>query len=95
VVAAAMLPVPWNIVAMKLRFNGLANAYELFSYPVYRLDSHFNKIKENPDQLKRAIEAGLKANHYIRTQREGTVQFMEERLKIDRETALETSCPKY
>ena len=33
------------------------------------------------------IRAGIKANRYIRTQREGTIQFLMAWQKVDRETA--------
>jgi aspartyl/asparaginyl-tRNA synthetase len=36
------------------------------------------------------IEAGIKANHYIRTEREGTIQFLMEWQKVDREIATAT-----
>jgi len=37
--------------------------------------------------VKRVIRAGIKANRYIRTQREGTIQFLMAWQKVDRETA--------
>jgi hypothetical protein len=36
------------------------------------------------------IEAGIKANRYIRTEREGTIQFLMEWQKVDREIATAT-----
>jgi ABC-type nitrate/sulfonate/bicarbonate transport system substrate-binding protein len=45
------------------------------------------KIKERPDEVKRVIEAGIKANRYIRKEREGTIEFLMEWQKIDREIA--------
>ena len=40
--------------------------------------------------MKRVIKAGIKANQYIRANREGTIQFLMERQKIDRELAVAT-----
>ena len=45
------------------------------------------KIREKPDEIKRVIRAGIKANRYIRDNREGTIQFLIEWLKINREVA--------
>jgi ABC-type nitrate/sulfonate/bicarbonate transport system substrate-binding protein len=45
------------------------------------------KIKEKPDEVKRVIKAGIKATRNIRQNREGTIQFMTESSKIDREMA--------
>ncbi len=45
------------------------------------------KIKEKPDEVKRVIRAGIKAKRYIRSQRDGTIQFLMEWQKVNRETA--------
>ena len=88
--SAAMLPVPWDSRATKMGFISLARAHELFAYPDIGLTTTLNKIKERRDEVKRAIKAGIKANYYIRTNRGGTIQFMQEWLKTDRETATAT-----
>jgi len=88
--SAAMLPVPWDSRATKMGFISLARAYELFTYPDVGLVANLNKIKERPEEIKRVIKAGIKANRYIRTNRDGTIQFMQEWLKIDREIATAT-----
>ncbi len=48
------------------------------------------KIKEKPDEIKRVIKAGIKANRYIRTNRDGTIQFIVEWLKVNKEVATAT-----
>jgi ABC-type nitrate/sulfonate/bicarbonate transport system substrate-binding protein len=48
------------------------------------------KIKERPDEIKKVIKAGIRANNYIRTNREGTIQFLMSQQKIDREIAAAT-----
>ena len=65
----------------------LAKAYELFSYPDSGLVASVKKIKEKPDEVKRVIKAGIRANQYIRANRDGTIQFIMERQKIDRDLA--------
>ena len=80
--AAAMLPVPWDSRATKMGFISLARAHELFTYPDVGLVASLNKTKERPEEIKRAIKAGIKANRYVRTNRDGTIQFMQEWLKV-------------
>jgi ABC-type nitrate/sulfonate/bicarbonate transport system substrate-binding protein len=48
------------------------------------------KIQDKPDEIKRVIRAGIKANRYIRASRDGTVQFLTEWLKLNREAAAAT-----
>jgi ABC-type nitrate/sulfonate/bicarbonate transport system substrate-binding protein len=48
------------------------------------------KIRENPDQLKRVIKAGIKANRYLHANRDGTIQAIMQWMKVDKETAAAT-----
>ncbi len=41
-------------------------------------------------RLGDVIKAGIRANQYIRSNREGTIQFLMERQKIDRDVATAT-----
>jgi len=81
---------PIDFLGKKLGFVVLARAHELFSFPVSGLIASAKKIKERPDEIKRAIKAGIKANRYIRQNRDGTVPVMMEWLMIDREMAIAT-----
>jgi NitT/TauT family transport system substrate-binding protein len=87
-IAATTVPVPWDVHAKKMGFHVLAKAYELISYPEVGLVVTVRKIKERPDEIKRVIRAGIKANRYIRANREPTVQFHIDWLRIDRELAV-------
>jgi len=81
---------PIDFLGKKLGFVVLARAHELFNFPVSGLIASAKKIKERPDEIKRAIKAGIKANRYIRQNRDGTIPVMVEWLKIDREMAVAT-----
>jgi len=81
---------PIDFLGKKLGFVVLARAHELFSFPVSGLVASVSKIKERPDEIKRAIKAGIKANRYIRQNRDGTLPVMAEWLKIDKEMASAT-----
>ena len=71
-------------------FVVLARANELFSIPTSGLVASVKKIKEKPDEIKRVIKAGIKANRYIRQNREGAIRFMMEWMRIDKEMAMAT-----
>ncbi len=89
-VAAAVVPPPFDFLGKKLGFSILARAQDLLTYPEGGLSTTIKKIAERPDELKRVIQAGIKANRYIRAEREGTIQFLMEWQKIDREIATAT-----
>ena len=48
------------------------------------------KIKERPDEIKRVIKAGIKSSRYIKSNRDGTIQFLMDWQKIDNEIATAT-----
>jgi NitT/TauT family transport system substrate-binding protein len=81
---------PIDFLGKKLGFVVLARAHELFNFPVSGLIANAKKIKERPDDIRRAIKASIKANRYIRQNRDGTLPVMAEWLKIDNEMAAAT-----
>jgi NitT/TauT family transport system substrate-binding protein len=87
---ATVVPVPLDLQARKLGLNVLARAYEIFTYPEGGLVTTTKKIREKPDEVKRVIRAGIKGSRYIRTNRDGTIQFLMEWQRIDREIATGT-----
>ena len=89
-VAATIVGSPLDIEGQKLGLNILARSQELVSYPVAGLVATVKKIKERPDEIKRVIKAGIKANRYVRAEREGTIQFLTEWQKVDKEIAAAT-----
>jgi len=78
---------PLDFLGKKIGFVVLARAHELFSYPTSGIVASVKKIKEKPEEVKRVIKAGIKANRYIRQNRENTIQLMIEWSKTEKEMA--------
>ena len=89
-VDATILGPPLDFEAKKQGYNILVRANEVLVFPETGLVTAVKKIQEKPDEIKRVIRAGIKANRYIRGNRDGTVQFIMEWLKINREVATAT-----
>jgi ABC-type nitrate/sulfonate/bicarbonate transport system substrate-binding protein len=89
-VEAAILGPPLDFEARKQGFNILSRADEVMVLPETGLVAGLKKIHGKPDEIKRVIRAGIKANRYIRANRDGTVQFLTEWLKLNREAAAAT-----
>ena len=89
-VDAAVLGPPLDFAAKKQGHNVLARADEVLIFPETGLVASVKKIQDKPDEIKRVIRAGIKANRYIRANRDGTVQFLMEWLKLNREIAAAT-----
>jgi ABC-type nitrate/sulfonate/bicarbonate transport system substrate-binding protein len=88
--AATLGSAPIDFLGRKQGFVILASAHELFSYPASGLTASVKKIKEKPEEVKRVIKAGIKANRYIPQNRAGTIQVIADWLKIDQEMATAT-----
>ncbi|MGE5819896.1 MAG: ABC transporter substrate-binding protein [Deltaproteobacteria bacterium] len=89
-VEVAVLSPPADSEANKLGFNVLARAYELFKLPFTGLGANAKKLKEKPDEVKRMVKALLRANRFVRQNRDGAIQTMMEWMKTDRESAAAT-----
>jgi len=81
---------PLDFLGKKMGFVVLARAHELFSYPTSGVIASVKKIKEKPEEIKRVIKAGIKANRYVRQNRDDTIQFMMEWSKTDKEMTTAT-----
>jgi NitT/TauT family transport system substrate-binding protein len=78
VVEAAVISPPGDEEAKHLGFKIIARAYEVFTFPFVGLGTQVRKIKEKPDEVKRTIKALIKANRFIRQNRDGTIQALME-----------------
>ena len=56
-------------------------------FPTTAWERILRKIKERPDQVKRAIRALIKANNYIRKNRDGTIRVLVDWAKTKPELA--------
>jgi len=88
--AATLGSAPLDFLGKKQGFVVLASAHELFNYPASGLIAAVKKIKEKPEEVKRVIKAGIKANRYILQNRAGSIQVIADWLKIDQEMATAT-----
>ncbi|HEX6438729.1 MAG TPA: ABC transporter substrate-binding protein [Candidatus Binatia bacterium] len=71
----------------KQGYNIMARAYELFSFPYLGLGTHTRKIKEKPDEIRRTIKATIRANRFIRDNRDEAVRTLVGWGKVERDFA--------
>ncbi|MSP37687.1 MAG: ABC transporter substrate-binding protein [Deltaproteobacteria bacterium] len=86
----AMVPPPFDVEGKKLGYIVLARTHELLSFPQSGLAIHAKRLKDKPDEIKRMIKAGIKANGYIRSNRDGTIKFLMEWQRAGAEIAAAT-----
>jgi NitT/TauT family transport system substrate-binding protein len=84
---ATVATVPTEYLGRKMGFPIMVRSEDLFTYPFSGLTAHVKKIKEKPDEVKRVIRAGIKANRYMRSNRDGTIPVLMSTYRIDKEVA--------
>jgi NitT/TauT family transport system substrate-binding protein len=88
--AATVMAVPGDYEATKMGFGILARVHELITFPDSGLVTTTKKIKEKPSEVRNVIKAGIVANRYIRSEREGTIQFLASSNRSSKELATAT-----
>jgi NitT/TauT family transport system substrate-binding protein len=84
---ATVATVPTEYLGRKMGFPIIVRSEDLFTYPFSGLTAHVKKIKEKPDEVKRVIRAGIKANRYMRSNRDGTIPVLMSTYRIDKDVA--------
>jgi NitT/TauT family transport system substrate-binding protein len=87
VVDVVVISPPADTQMERQGYRILARAYELFSFPYLGLGTHTRKIKEQREEIRRVIRATIRANRFIRENREEAVQTLIAWGKVEREFA--------
>ena len=87
IVDVIVISPPADLEGKKFGFRVLARAYELFNFPFVGLGANLKKINEKPDEVKRVIKALIKANRYIRSNRDGSIAVLAEWSRASKENA--------
>jgi NitT/TauT family transport system substrate-binding protein len=87
VVDVVVISPPADAQMEKQGYRILARAYELFSFPYLGLGTHLKKIKERQGEIRRTIKATVRANRFIRDNREEAVRILVDWGKVERDYA--------
>jgi NitT/TauT family transport system substrate-binding protein len=90
IVDVAVLSPPTDTEAQRQGYRVLSRFFEIYKMPFTGVGTHLKKLKERPDEVKRMTKALLRANLFVRSNREGTIQTMMDWIKVDRESAAAT-----
>jgi NitT/TauT family transport system substrate-binding protein len=90
IVDVAVLSPRTDSEATRSGYRVLSRFFEHFTMPFTGVGANTKKLKEKPDEVKRMVKALLRANRFVRANREGTIQTMMDWIKVDRESAVAT-----
>jgi len=88
-VAAAIMPVPWNLRMKKKGFVELSFAGGLLSEPLTGISTSAAKVEKNPEQIRKVLRGYLRSLRALRRDRADVTQFIGQRFNLDGETAAE------
>jgi NitT/TauT family transport system substrate-binding protein len=86
-VDVAVIAPPGDALGRQMGFNVLVRAYEVFSFPFIGIGANVKTIKEKPEEVKKVVKGMLRANRFIREDKEGAVRILMEWGKVEREHA--------
>jgi NitT/TauT family transport system substrate-binding protein len=87
-VEVAVVAPPTDAVAKQMGFTILTRAYEVFNFPFIGVGANLKAIKERPVEVKKVIKAMVRANRFIREDKEGAVKILVEWGKVERDHAV-------
>jgi len=86
-IAASMLSAPHSLRAEKDGFTRIAVTRDYIDVPGTAFVAHADKIKKQPQMVKRFLRASLRAMNYIRENRADTTQMIVREFGMDQEIA--------
>ena len=86
-VDVAVIAPPGDALGRQMGFNVLLRAYEVFSFPFIGIGANLKTIKERPDEVRKVVKAMVRANRFIREDKDGSVRILMEWGKVEREHA--------
>jgi sulfonate transport system substrate-binding protein len=86
-VDVAVIAPPGDAMGRQMGFNVLLRAYEVFSFPFIGIGANLKTIKDKPDEVKKVVKAMVRANRFIREDKEGAVRILMEWAKVERDHA--------
>ncbi len=86
-IAASMLSAPHSLRAEKEGFTRIAATRDYVDVPGTGLVVHADKVKKQPNMMKRFLRATLRAMNYIRENRVDTTQMIVREFGMDQEVA--------
>lgn len=83
----AILPPPFNVEAEKKGFKRLASGADVYEGGITGLSTQTDKLKDNPDQIRKMIRALLKSHSFLKNNKAESVKMISDWLKMDASVA--------
>jgi ABC-type nitrate/sulfonate/bicarbonate transport system substrate-binding protein len=88
-VQAAMMSLPLNIQLKKMGYRELFYAGKILNEPLTGLVASTNKIKNNPEQIRKVMRAFVRGMNAFKTERASFVSFAQKKFSLTKDVAEE------
>lgn len=83
----SLMPAPANVMLEGQGYRLLGNTAEIVSHPIGGLGTHEEKIRKQPDLIRKAIRAALKGLRFVQARREETVKVITDWVRLGEKEA--------
>jgi ABC-type nitrate/sulfonate/bicarbonate transport system substrate-binding protein len=83
----AILPPPFNVEGEKRGFKRLASGADVYEGGITGLSTNTDKLKDNPDQIRKMIRALMKSHSFLKNNKAESVKMISDWLKMDSSVA--------
>jgi ABC-type nitrate/sulfonate/bicarbonate transport system substrate-binding protein len=90
VTAAATISPPWPITARRDGYRLLSNIGQEVAYPFGIMGTTATRVAQDPAEVKAVIRATLEGNRLIRSDRQGTIEWIARRFEVEPDVAAES-----
>jgi NitT/TauT family transport system substrate-binding protein len=88
IVDVAIISPPGDTLGKQMGFNVLTRAYENFTFPFSGVGTNLKLLKERPQEVKKVVKALLRANRFIREDKDGAVRTLVDWGRVERDHAI-------
>ncbi|HEY7218795.1 MAG TPA: ABC transporter substrate-binding protein [Candidatus Binatia bacterium] len=86
-VAASIIAPPADALGKDMGFSVLARGYEVFKFPFIGISTTSKRIKEKPSEVTKVVKALIRANRFIREDKDGAVKLLMDWGRAERDHA--------
>jgi NitT/TauT family transport system substrate-binding protein len=88
IVQVSIISPPGDTLGTQMGFHVLTRAYEQFSFPFIGIGTNLKALKERPQEVRKIVKSLVRANRFIRDDKEGAVRVLVDWGKLERDHAL-------
>lgn len=88
IVQVSIISPPGDTLGSQMGFHVLTRAHEQFNFPFIGVGTNLKALKERPQEVRKVVKSLVRANRFIRDDKEGAVRVLVEWAKLEREHAV-------